>query len=175
MNKDQLFNKLKTLLGRIVITVLMIYDIRCLFCRCLYCSTMRWEWEVNLMIYSACAIAIMSVSVSTWIFPLHPKKFKRIFITNLSIIACLFLYYNTPFCLEQFCWNRVHGDNALPDFIDFGDNHYRLDWPYIYNLSGEKMGLIMGCYQDELYIKSLCPNDEGRVVEYYPKFTVDAD
>ena len=89
-------------------------------------------------------------------------KVRRLDIFLYCLAIGVLVYYNSPYHLKQHLWKSISG-GRITDFMDLRPNHfYKLRWPYIYNRDNEKVGNIVFCFYQYLWIYSYRCNEDGQ-------------
>ena len=91
---------------------------------------------------------------------------KRKTLTFFIICISIIIYYNTPCYITQYAWKH-NGGGRIRDMIVF-DNCMSLKWPIIFNDS-QKVGYVIFCFYNKLWVYSLGKNQENGLGEYTRK------
>ena len=77
---------------------------------------------------------------------------KKILLTSLLILVLI--YFNTPYHIEKYRWKHLDG-GRISDMIVLGEKrNYKLCWPCIYRMNDEKVGYVLFCIYDHMWIYS---------------------
>lgn len=106
------------------------------------------------------------VILETIINLVKDTKMKKRYLTIIPLL--LFIYFNTPIHINNYSWKN-NGGGRISDFIFFDEtNYFELKWPYIYK-NKEKIGFVVFCFYDHLWVYSYRNGPDHGVGEYVAK------
>lgn len=83
-----------------------------------------------------------------------------------SLAIGVLIYFNTPYHIKQYLW-KDYGGGRITDFMEFDDVSYQLKWPYIYDKNNEKVGYVVFCFYQYLWIYSYRCDENGEKGDDY--------
>ena len=88
-------------------------------------------------------------------------KVRRLDIFLYCLAIGVLVYFNSPYHLKQHHWKSISG-GRITDFMKFDDIFYKLKWPYIYDTNNEKVGCVVFCFYQYLWIYSYRCDEDGQ-------------
>lgn len=84
------------------------------------------------------------------------------------IIFIPIIYFNTPLHINHYLWKSNVGGRISDCIVFNGPKSYDLKWPFIYK-NQEKLGFILFCVYDRLWIYSYKSGTDNGIGQYVAK------